>query len=475
MRYIKLILILCAVLVLPGCSMEAGGRSSKSSEQKSGILRQLPAQVASRLQLDVSRLPAALRPDAEALVSAIDEAEKRSLIERMGDSASDSVRDLFVDLLDVEPLTSVRLDLMEYLIRNPRPNLAPVFDRLAKSDPNPEVAIKALEGVRTVEVLKLRGILTQRLQQANPGSDSWKTFAEADERWISVVRGTMLPAFMRVAPPVFAAKEQSAIRVVAFGDFGTGTDEQKQVASAMMAHHGQSPFDIGITVGDNFYPIGMESLKDPRWQTWWEDVYGPMNLTFYAVLGNHDWYHFDSPAAEILYSGKTPSWIMPAPYYTFTAGPVQFFALDTQEVSAKQLKWLDEQLQKSQSRWKVAFAHHPIFSDGYHGDNDTLKAQLFPVLKNRVDLYITGHEHDMQHLQAVDGVNFVISGGGGRSLRPPQPTGRALFAKEAHGFTILEANANELKVQLVGADSQVMHEFTLQKANRLTKNVPLNR
>jgi hypothetical protein len=281
----------------------------------------------------------------------------------------------------------------------------------------------------------------------------------------------MLPAFMRVPPPLFSAKDQDTIRVVAFGDFGTGTDEQKAVASAMMTSHRQTPFDIAITVGDNFYPVGMESPTDPRWQTWWEDVYGPMNLAFYAVLGNHDWYHYDSPASEILYSRKSSNWKIPAPYYTFTAGPIQFFALDTQEVSAKQLRWLDEQLQRSQSPWKVAYAHHPIFSDGYHWDNDTLKAQLLPVFKNRVDLYVAGHEHDLQHLKPVAGVNFVISGGGGRELRPPQPTSRSLFAKEVHGFTILEANPTELGIRLVGTDAKVMHQFALQKAGTpVTRN-----
>jgi hypothetical protein len=452
--------------------VDAGTRT-KSPEPQSQILRQIPGQVAGRLGLDVNNLPAALRPDAEALISATDEGEKRRLIERIGDSTQESVRRLFIDMLDVEPLSSVRLELIEYLNRNPRPDLVPIFDRLAKSDPNPDVAVAALEGVRTAEVLKLREVLSQRLQQSSSGSDNWKTFAEADERWISLVRGTMLPAFMRVPPPPFSAKDQSKIRVVALGDFGTGTDEQKQVASAMMNHHQQSPFDIGITVGDNFYPVGMESVKDPRWQTWWEDVYGPMNLTFYAVFGNHDWYHFDSPAAELLYSGRTPSWRMPAPYYTFTAGPIQFFALDTQEVSVKQLRWLDEQLQKSQSPWKVAYAHHPIFSDGYHGDSERLKDQLLPMLKNRVDLYLSGHEHDMQHLKPVDGIHFVVSGGGGRDLRPPRKTDRAFFAKEAHGFTILQANATQLDIRLVGSDSTVMHEFTLQKAGApLTKNAP---
>jgi hypothetical protein len=231
-----------------------------------------------------------------------------------------------------------------------------------------------------------------------------------------------------------------------------------------MTHHRQSPFDIGITVGDNFYPVGIESLKDPRWQTWWEDMYGPLKIVFYPVLGNHDWYDFDSPAAQILYSDHTSTWKMPAPYYTFVAGPIQFFALDTQEVSHIQLKWFEEELGKSQSTWKVVYAHHPIFSEGYHGDNSVLRDQLLPVMRNRVDIYLTGHEHDMQHLKPVDGVHFVLSGGGGRDLRPVRATSRAFFAREAHGFTILEANSTQLDIRLVGADSQVMHQYTLRKA-----------
>jgi hypothetical protein len=71
----------------------------------------------------------------------------------------------------------------------------------------------------------------------------------------------------------------------------------------------------------------------------------------------------------------------------------------------------------------------------------------------------------------VDGVNFVISGGGGRELRPPQPTSRSLFAKEVHGFTVLEANPTELDIRLVGTDAKAMHQFALQKAGApVTRN-----
>jgi 3',5'-cyclic AMP phosphodiesterase CpdA len=154
---------------------------------------------------------------------------------------------------------------------------------------------------------------------------------------------------------------------------------------------------------------------------------------------------------------------MPAPYYTFVAGPIQFFALDTIELSQKQLKWFEEELQKSQSTWKVVYAHHPIFSDGYHGDNSALRNQLLPLLRNRVDLYITGHEHDMQHLKPADRVHFVISGAGGSEVRPTRATSRAFFARAANGFAILEANRTQLDIRLVGADARVMHQYTLRR------------
>lgn len=208
----------------------------------------------------------------------------------------------------------------------------------------------------------------------------------------------------------------------------------------------------------------MESVNDPRWQTWWEDMYGPLKIVFYPVLGNHDWYGFDSPAAQILYSGHTSSWRLPAPYYTFVAGPIQFFALDTTEMSQKQLEWFKEELEKSQSTWKVVYAHHTIFSDGYHGDNSELRDQLLPLMRNRVDIYISGHDHDLQHLKPVDGVHFVVAGAGGKDVRPTRATSRAFFARSANGFAILEANPTQLVIRLVGADSQVMHQYTLQKA-----------
>ena len=61
---------------------------------------------------------------------------------------------------------------------------------------------------------------------------------------------------------------------------------------------------------------------------------------------------------------------MPAAYYTFQAGAVQFFALDTDLISEAQLRWLTESLDKSVATWKVVYGHHPIYSAGQHEDNE---------------------------------------------------------------------------------------------------------
>jgi hypothetical protein len=149
---------------------------------------------------------------------------------------------------------------------------------------------------------ELNGLLNERISLAAGRGDAPAAVAQltdAQERWTALERGSMLPAFMRTPPPAFAVKSADApVRVLAFGDFGNGSDNQKAVAQAIATYHQGQRFDFAITLGDNFYSTGMESPSDPRWKTWFEDLYGPLGMPFYASFGNHDWGHPDSPAAE---------------------------------------------------------------------------------------------------------------------------------------------------------------------------------
>lgn len=169
------------------------------------------------------------------------------------------------------------------------------------------------------------------------------------------------------------------------------------------------------------------------------------------------------PADQRIRTAKSPTWRLPATRYTFTAGPVQFFAIDSQAPSQAQWLWLDDELNRSTARWKIVYGHHPIYSHGVHGDTPYLVRDLLPILRHRADIYFAGHDHDLQHLQPEDGVHFFISGGGGAGIRPITPGPRSLFAKSSYGFAVVEAGPDTLQVSYYDPDLRSLYDYTLRK------------
>jgi tartrate-resistant acid phosphatase type 5 len=413
----------------------------------------------------LEKLSPELRDKAQTLLTETDEIKRVRLATELARQPLATL-DFLLALLNTESSVKVRYAIVDNLGRSSNPRVKEMLERFAVNDIDANVSGIALERLRQQRHLEMRDLLTKRIALAKEKNDEagLRMLAQEQERWISLVRGTMLPAFLRKTPEKFSVKaEDKAIRVLAFGDFGTGSAAQKKTAAAMLEFHRKTPFDFGITLGDNFYNVGMTSPADARWKTWWEDMYAALGVKFYATLGNHDWGHADSPAAEILYSEKSSSWKMPAPYYTFTAGSVQFFALDTNEISEAQLLWLKEELEKSKAHWKIVYGHHPIYSDGDHGDSIVLKARLLPLLKDKVDIYLVGHDHVVNHIKPENGIQFFVSGGGGAGLYKVTPKERTLFAQSINAFAVLEADAKEIKFRFIDADNKPLYEYTMNK------------
>jgi predicted phosphodiesterase len=370
--------------------------------------------------------------------------------------------------MDKEPSARLRIAMVEAVGRYwlTHPDSQKVLEQHAASDPDAGVSVKALQTLRKIRLYEVHAMLEKRLSAAIKSGDAAGRTELGKEEEIShsLTNQIMLPAFLRTTPPVFSLKPaDQSLRVLAFGDFGTGSPAQAETAKAMLEYHKLHPFDFGLTLGDNFYSRGMTSPDDPRWQTQWEQLYGPLGIKFYATLGNHDWNSADSPAAEILYSQRSPNWRLPAPYYTFTAGAVQFFAFDTVEINEAELQWLEAELAKSKAPWKVVYGHYHIYS-ATRGDNKTLIDRLLPVLKKgHVDVYLNGHDHNLQEEKPEDGVHFFVSGGGGAGLYEFNPYDRTIFKQKLNGFTVLDADVKHLKVSFIGTDGKELHQRTLSK------------
>lgn len=272
--------------------------------------------------------------------------------------------------------------------------------------------------------------------------------------------------------------EKHALHLVALGDFGSGNQHQAAVAKAMAKRNAEAPFDLGISLGDNFYRCGIRGTSDSIWKTRWEDLYTPLGIPFFTSLGNHDYAHppiicpgqAASPAAEVAYTEHSKSWRMPARYYTFIAGPVRFFALDTEGWTGDQLNWLKEVLPATMNepkvKWRIVYGHHPMYTSGVHLNERriaVLRKELAPLFeKTKVDLYIAGHDHDMEHLRA-DGIEYLICGAGGANLRAVRHVeAQSLFHATTFGFLDVAIDEHSLAAQFLDTKLKSVEEPELQ-------------
>lgn len=413
----------------------------------------------------LATLPPALREQGRLILAEPDEGKRADLAESLAKTEAIAALDFLLSLLNTDPSADVREEIVDELEDVADERVNPALERRVLVDPDLDIAMASLELLRARAVKPLLTLLQQRLdtERRSASSEPLGRLLLEQERWTSVVRGALLPTFLQSPPPTFSvAPAGRRVRVLAFGDFGDGSDAQRLVAGAMLRYHRRWPFDFAVTLGDNFYPRGMGSPADPRWRTDWSALYDPLKIRFYATLGNHDYNQPNSPAAEIMFTRQSDTWHMPAAYYTFTAGPVQFFALDTDIVSEAQLLWLARELDRSHATWKVVYGHHPIYSAGKHGDNNVKIDQLLPVLRDRADIYLAGHDHDMQHLKPEGRLHFFIAGSGGK-LRPIEAGPRSLFAKSANGFAVLEADGQSLTVTFVESDLSTPYRYRLTR------------
>jgi acid phosphatase len=240
-----------------------------------------------------------------------------------------------------------------------------------------------------------------------------------------------------------------------------------------------------ISVGDNFYENGVVSVEDPQWQTSFETVYTAPSLQvpWHVVLGNHDYHH--NPEAQVAYSKISKRWSMPAPYYLRTeridaANLADFFFLDTMPMATfdddeaqfrdkvpwqdvpKQMAWFEAALAASTAPWKIVIGHHPVYSGGIHGDTPYLVEHVLPLLqKYKVQAYINGHDHDLQHLQGGQ-VNLFCSGAGSKP-RPSKETVHTKFVKGTSGFMAVSLQTDKMDVRMIDDQGNLLYSAAVSR------------
>lgn len=293
--------------------------------------------------------------------------------------------------------------------------------------------------------------------------------------------------------------EAAGAQLLVLGDWGyDDPTAQAQVAAGLRAYvhqHAVRPEAL-LLLGDNWYGELAGGANSPRWQAQFEQMYPVSDFPCpaYAVLGNHDYQRWPESKvdAELQYAasgrngGAATRWTMPARWYRFefpAKDPmITFIALDsnmpradgkekdrnftlTAQQQSEQLAWLEVELKRPRTTpFLAVIAHHPVYSDGPHGDHPVLIRDWDPLFrKYHVDLFMAGHDHDLQHLEfAGHPTSFFLSGGGGADLYTLKvdPAQRGPYAQKVYGFSHISVTARQMTLRHLDEQGRSLHAFT---------------
>ncbi len=125
---------------------------------------------------------------------------------------------------------------------------------------------------------------------------------------------------------------------------------------------------------------------------------------FYPSIGNHDntssayFNFFQLPGNE--------------EYYQVTRGPIEFFILNSDQMSSTQSNWVQNELQNSTATYQIVVFHHPPYSSAEKGNQGFMDLNYAGW---GADVVLTGHAHSYERILR-NGIVYFVNGLGGRSL-----------------------------------------------------------
>jgi acid phosphatase type 7 len=216
--------------------------------------------------------------------------------------------------------------------------------------------------------------------------------------------------------------KQQAFTFVLHNDLqgGINPDAAKQVSAGIVKANPDFVLSTG-DLADSRYAFDYPGVID-SWNLFFSCVADELaSCVFQPVSGNHDepenpdsfWHRlFELPDTHD---------------YTLDVGPIRFILVDSTEFEPpSRVAWLARELQKAAFdpaiAWVIPAFHRPPFSEGERQGDGGIREWWVPLFtKYEVGLVLGGHAHTYQRTRPIDGVPYLVSGGGGGWLYQVAP------------------------------------------------------
>lgn len=283
-----------------------------------------------------------------------------------------------------------------------------------------------------------------------------------------------------------AARRGEPFRFVAFGDSGSGNNSQAVIAELIAA----SRPDVVIHVGDLIYPAG--ATEDYLRKFFEPNEAFISTAPFMPALGNHDCAtDAGRPLLKTFVLPENgPEGVEKERCYWFDYGDARFAAVDSNPAESKfgvmtpaQFRdavapWLRRAFGASDARWKIAYWHHPYYTNSTHLPEEAaaLKAAIAPIIEETgVDLVFCGHNHLYERTAPMradrvmpegQGVVYITTGAGGATRyaigEKPQECIRVAY-DQRYSFSQVEVTPTRLELKQIDERGTVIDAYVIEK------------
>ena len=258
-----------------------------------------------------------------------------------------------------------------------------------------------------------------------------------------------------------APEDARPITFLVYGDNRSDPTAHAAVVEAMR----RTPSDFFLHTGD----MVLSGNDGNDWQSFF-DIETPLlrDRCVFATVGNHEllgggkpaflsYFQIGDPGAHLLHA--TTRW-----------GSSRFFFLNAMSTwgDGEERGWLEAELTRSDSEpgieHRFVVTHHGPFSSGPHGGNDAMKkaGAMALMKKHHVDLIFAGHDHIYERGE-LDGIRYLISGGGGAPLYKPRRSVPAAteVVEAAHHFVEVKVDGPRITTVARRLDGMAMDTCVL--------------
>ena len=249
--------------------------------------------------------------------------------------------------------------------------------------------------------------------------------------------------------PTAGSRAPAAVSLIAVGDIADCDTEGDEATAALLD---SLPGTIAA-LGDLAY----ESGSDEEFRRCYEPTWGRHRQRTRPALGNHE-YGTPEAGGYFRYFGRAAG---PARgYRSYDLGAWHVVVLNSNcapaggcAAGSPQERWLRADLARNRGRrCTLAYAHHPRFSSGLHGSDETLVDLWRALFAGGADLVLAGHDHHYERFAPQTpagrrdvrrGIRQFVVGTGGRRLYPVLGTipNSEVHDDRSHGVLALRLGA----------------------------------